>query len=192
MDFFKINRDFKAEKGDLLISEPFLPDPNFERTVILLCEHDKDGSFGFVLNKPSVVELEEVIENGSGCKEKLYVGGPVQQNSLHFIHRAKDSMQSGVEIINGIYWGGDFEKLFLLINTNQLAETDFRFFLGYSGWSEGQLEEELEAKSWIVYKGATPDQVFDLDPDVLWREVLKELGGKYKMFSNYPDDPRLN
>lgn len=192
MDYFKTNHTFEAGKGDLLISEPFLPDPNFERTVILLCEHDKDGSFGFVLNKPSIVELEEVIENGHGCKEKLYVGGPVQQNSLHFIHRSMELMESGVEIINGIYWGGDFDKLFSLINTNQLDNSNFKFFLGYSGWSEGQLQEELDAKSWIVYKGATPDQVFDLDPDELWRNVLKDLGGKFRMFANYPEDPRLN
>lgn len=192
MDYFNTERTFSASKGDLLISEPFLPDPNFERTVILLCEHDADGSFGFVLNKPTMVEVEEVIEDGIGCKEKLFMGGPVQQNSLHFIHRSQGSIQSGVEIVNGIYWGGDFDKLFSLINTRQLSNHDFKFFLGYSGWSEGQLEEELQAQSWIVYKGAQPDHVFDLDPEEVWRKVLKELGGRYKMFSNYPEDPRLN
>ncbi|MEQ6119243.1 YqgE/AlgH family protein [Reichenbachiella sp. MALMAid0571] len=192
MDYFLPKNEFKAERGDLLISEPFLPDPNFERTVILLCEHDEHGSFGFVLNKQSTVEFQEVIEGGADFSEKLFIGGPVQQDTLHFIHRAPDQMESGKEIVNGIYWGGDFERLLSLINTKQLNVADYRFFLGYSGWSEGQLENELKAKSWIVYKQPTAEKLFDLDPEKLWKEALKELGGKFKMFSNYPEDPRLN
>ena len=192
MDYFSAKTDFKPERGDLLISEPFLPDPNFERTVILLCEHDEQGSFGFVLNKLSEVEFQEVIEGGSGFDEKLFIGGPVQQDTLHFVHRAKDELGSGKEIVNGVFWGGDFEKLMLLINTKQLSVEDYKFFLGYSGWSEGQLDEEMKAKSWIVYKQPSASKIFDLDPDVLWKEALKELGGKFKMFSNYPLDPRLN
>jgi len=192
MDYFLPKNEFKAERGDLLISEPFLPDPNFERTVILLCEHDEHGSFGFVLNKQSTVEFQEVIEGGDDFSEKLFIGGPVQQDTLHFIHRSPEQMGSGKEIVNGIYWGGDFERLLSLINTRQLNVEDYRFFLGYSGWSEGQLENELKAKSWIVYKQPTAEKLFDLDPEKLWKEALKELGGKFKMFSNYPEDPRLN
>lgn len=192
MDYFRSKTKFNPERGDLLISEPFLPDPNFERTVILLCEHDENGSFGFVLNKQSTLEFQEVIQDGYGFEEKLFIGGPVQQDTLHFIHRSSGQMDSGKEIVNGIYWGGDFDKLLSLINTRQINAEDFRFFLGYSGWSEGQLEEELRAKSWIVYKQPTSEKIFDLDPHLLWQEALKELGGKFKMFSNYPQDPRMN
>ncbi len=191
MDYFHAKTNFVPERGDLLISEPFLPDPNFERTVILLCEHDENGSFGFVLNKPSTVEFQEVIEGSYGFDEKLFIGGPVQQDTLHFIHRS-DVMESGKEIIDGVYWGGDFEKLLSLINTREIDTNDFRFFLGYSGWSEGQLDMELKAKSWIVYKQPTHDKIFDLEPTVLWQEALKDLGGKFKMFANYPTDPRMN
>ena len=180
------------ERGDLLISEPFLPDPNFERTVILLCEHNQDGSFGFVLNKPSSLKLEDVLDEVSGYDKILYTGGPVQGNTLHFIHKTPSLVQQAEAVSNGIYWGGDYDNLLSLINTRQLAPEDIKFFVGYSGWGSGQLEAELEENSWIVYKQATAQQVFETPPDQLWRDVLKSMGGKYRMFSNYPIDPRLN
>ena len=124
-------------------------------------------------------------------KENVYVGGPVQQDTLHFIHRSNE-IEEKIEINKGLYWGGNFEQLMILIDTKQIKTNDFRFFLGYSGWSSGQLMEELEQNSWIVYQGATPEQVFDQNPDVLWKGILNEMGGRYKMFSNYPIDPRLN
>jgi putative transcriptional regulator len=191
MDYFLNNKQLNPGKGDLLISEPFLPDPNFERTVVLLCEHNEEGAFGFVLNKPSLVTMEEVLEDVSDFKEQIYVGGPVQQDTLHFIHRSS-ILEDKIDINDGLFWGGNFEQLMIMINTKQINTNDFRFFLGYSGWSSGQLMEELEQNSWIVYQGATPEQVFDQNPDILWKEVLNKMGGKYKMFSNYPIDPRLN
>src|SRR6187402_846369 len=133
MDFFKYKNQLQPEKGRLLISEPFLPDPNFERTVVLLCEHNEDGSFGFVLNKPSVLKIGEVMENILELDEIVYIGGPVQQDTLHFIHR-KGPLDKAVEIIDGIHWGGSFEDLIISVNAKQIANTDIRFFLGYSGW----------------------------------------------------------
>lgn len=182
----------KPTKGDLLISEPFLPDPNFERSVILLCEHNEDGSLGFVLNKPIELNLADVIEEVNDFEKVLHRGGPVQEDTLHFIHRVGDSLEGSQEIANGIYWGGNFEQLLSLINTKQLNPQDFIFFVGYSGWSPGQLENELEEDSWIVYKQASPDEIFSDNPAGLWRNVLSNMGGKYRMLSNYPIDPRLN
>lgn len=179
-------------KGDLLISEPFLPDPNFERSVILLCEHNEDGSIGFVLNKPMELQLKDVLEEVNGFEKVLYRGGPVQEDTLHFIHRFGTSLEGSEEIGNGIYWGGNFEQLLSMINTKQLNPTDFLFFVGYSGWSPGQLENELKEESWIVHKNASPFDVFDSSAPNLWRKVLNNMGGKYRMFSNYPIDPRLN
>ncbi|MFT7233966.1 MAG: putative transcriptional regulator [Cyclobacteriaceae bacterium] len=192
MDYFSTKTEFHPQRGDLLISEPFLPDPNFERTVILLCDHDEHGSFGFVLNKPSTVKFNVVVEEAVDFEENLFIGGPVQQDTLHFIHRSTGQLDSGKEIGEDVYWGGNFDDLMSLINTKTIIKNDFRFFLGYSGWSEGQLEEELKAKSWIVYKQPSADKLFDLEPKLLWKEALKELGGKFKMFSNYPVDPRMN
>ena len=192
MDYFATDQLIEPEKGDLLISEPYLPDPNFERTVILLCEHDENGSFGFVLNKPSNSGLSELIEEAEGFDSTVYVGGPVQQNTLHFLHKSPNKLASDKEIVNGVYWGVDFDNLLTSINTKVVDENDLKFFIGYSGWSEGQLLDELKAKSWIVYKKATPELVFDMNAEELWKEALQNMGGKYRVISNYPTDPRLN
>ena len=191
MDYFLNSKQMKPGKGDLLISEPFLPDPNFERTVVLLCEHNDEGAFGFVLNKPSLISVEEVLESDAEFKEPVYVGGPVQQDTLHFVHRSQE-IEESIDIGEQLYWGGNFEQLMILIESKQIKKEDFRFFLGYSGWSPGQLMEELEQNSWIVYPSARSEQVFDMKADDIWKEVLHEMGGKYKMYSNYPIDPRLN
>jgi putative transcriptional regulator len=182
---------YEPQRGRLLISEPFLPDPNFERTVILLCEHNEQGSFGFVLNKPSLLHMSDVLQEAGSYSEVLYVGGPVQQDTLHFIHRSSE-LDGGLQIAEGIYWGGNFEEVSLMLEQDLIKSEDFRFFLGYSGWGAGQLQGEIEQNSWIVSDKVTPEQVFNTDPEILWKEILKNMGGKYKMFSNYPLDPRLN
>lgn len=121
----------------------------------------------------------------------VYIGGPVQQDTLHFIHRA-DYLEGGTEISDGLFWGGNFEQLLILMNTKQLNPDDFRFFVGYSGWGAGQLKDELKSNSWIVANYATPGLIFDEDGTDLWKVVLKQLGGRYNVYSNYPTDPRLN
>lgn len=191
MDFFKYRNKITPEKGRLLISEPFLPDPNFERTVVLLCEHNDDGSFGFVLNKPSILKVNEIMEDIAAFDNIVYVGGPVQQDTLHFIHR-KANITNAVEIAGNVFWGGDFESLVLLCDTRQISTHDIRFFLGYSGWGPGQLESELGQDSWIVCDYVTDQLLFDTDPQIMWRKALENMGGRFSMYSNYPTDPRLN
>jgi len=192
MDYFTSDQWIEPEKGDFLISEPYLPDPNFERTVIYLCEHDENGTFGFVLNKPSESSFGDVIPEASFFEEKLYIGGPVQQDSLHFLHRSSSTLSGGLKIKEDIHWGGDFEELMSQISVGTITPKDFKFFVGYSGWSPVQLNDELKAKSWIVYKNVNEELVFDTDPDDLWPLVLKNMGGKFKVIANYPLDPRLN
>ncbi|MEQ8580691.1 MAG: YqgE/AlgH family protein [Marinoscillum sp.] len=192
MDYFATDQIIEPERGDLLISEPYLPDPNFERTVILLCEHDENGSFGFVLNKRAQSRLDELIEEAEGFSTDVFVGGPVQQNTLHFLHKSPATLKGDKKVVDGVYWGIDFEGLLSSINTRQVAKEELKFFVGYSGWSPGQLMDELKSKSWIVYKKASPEVVFEMNPDDLWREALKTMGGKFRVISNYPTDPRLN
>lgn len=175
----------------MLISEPFLPDPNFERTVVLLCEHNEEGSFGFVLNKPSILKVNEVMEDIIGLDNVVFVGGPVQQDTLHFIHRNAE-LENAVEIVDRIFWGGAFEKLMLLCETHQITPKDIRFFLGYSGWGPGQLEAELEQDSWIVCDYVTDQLLFDTSSEIMWRKALENMGGRFSVYSNYPVDPRLN
>ncbi|CAN5304724.1 YqgE/AlgH family protein [soil metagenome] len=191
MEFFKYRNKLSPEKGRLLISEPYLPDPNFERTIILLCENSGKGSFGFVLNKPATVSVSEVMEDIQDYDTPAMVGGPVQQDTLHYLHR-NANLEDAVEIAAGIYWGGNFESLLFLLESKQMPHSDVKFFLGYSGWSGGQLEEELEQDSWIVSDKVSEDLVFETDPEAMWKKTLTVMGGRFSVYSNYPKDPRLN
>ncbi len=192
MDFFASDRTVIPAQGDLLISEPYLPDPNFERAVVLICAHDENGTVGFVLNKLGEMNVADVMEGVVGQETPLFMGGPVQQDTLHFVHGLEALKASSNLIGEGLYWGGDFEGLQRLLNTQQADHDMVRFFLGYSGWSPGQLEKELEEKSWIVCKSVTGHLIFNTKAQNLWRVVLNRMGGKFKLISNYPTDPRMN
>lgn len=192
MDYFASDNIVTPGKGDLLISEPYLPDPNFERTVILLCEHDENGSFGFVLNKKTDARIHDVVNELEKFDTDLYVGGPVQQDTLHFIHRSKLLSSTSKEIVSDAFWGYDFDELVESMNMGLISESDVHFFLGYSGWSPGQLMDEMKAKSWIVFKDTSAEMIFDWGNQDLWEACLKNMGGKYKLISKYPKDPRMN
>lgn len=192
IDVFSFRNSRDPEKGDLLISEPYLPDDNFARTVILLAEHNKEGSLGFVLNKPSGMMLSQVMPDLVDVDIPLFYGGPVQRDTLHFIHNCKDTLSESVEIGDGIFWGGDFHELISLIKNNLIRESEFKFFIGYSGWAAGQLKSELKINSWIVTRNFATRQVFEQEPSMLWKNTLESLGGKYKLFASFPQDPRMN
>jgi putative transcriptional regulator len=177
--------------GILLIADPFLKDPNFLRTVIFLCEHQEEGSFGFVLNRKFENTLDEVIPELEGHKIALYYGGPVQADTIHFLHQYPGEISGGLEVSKGVYWGGDFEKAVNMIKLREIDENKIRFYIGYSGWSNGQLNDELNEKSWLTVK-ATRRIVFQTNYAEIWKESLKLLGGDYEMMINFPIDPQLN
>ncbi len=185
-------RLIKPQSGSILISEPFLGDPNFERSVILLCNHSEDeGTFGLVLNRLSNLKLSDVVDIYNDAFDvTLGIGGPVQYNTLHYIHRLSNLPQA-VKLGEDLYWGGDFEMLRTMIGSGIVTSADIRFFLGYSGWTPGQLQEEIDKNVWIVNNNAV-NKLFNLEADTLWRSILRQMGGKYKVLSNYPVDPRLN
>ncbi len=189
--YFKYQNKLNPQKGFLLISEPYLPDPNFQRTVVLLCDHNDDGTFGFILNKSAKIQLKELIDIDIDFNPEVFIGGPVQRDTLHFLHKSKE-FNDGVEIKKDLYWGGDFEHLITMAQTNQIRIEDFRFFIGYSGWGIEQLDQEINENSWIVTRGLHGDTLLNTDAEYLWEEILKSMGGKYEMFSKYPLDPRLN
>ncbi len=184
-----MNMKFEPSKGKLLVAEPFLGDPNFERSVILLCEHGESGSFGLVLNQLSEKKLADVMED-LYAEVDLYVGGPVEQNTLHFLHKLED-LEDAINLGNGIFWSGDFEQLRTMINLGKVETNSIRMFVGYSGWGAGQLDSEMKRNSWIV-SDVDADMLFDSSPANFWRKVLRNMGGEYKVMSNYPIDPRLN
>jgi putative transcriptional regulator len=181
----------ELNQGILLLSDPFLKDPNFARSVILLCEHNTDGSFGLVLNKKSTHVLSDLVEMAFDLDIIVYDGGPVQQNTLHFIHQHPLLIPESVEVAKGIYWGGHFKTIIQLLRDGRLSTNDIRFFVGYSGWSNGQLSEEYESKSWIIAP-AIPSLIFLPKDEMIWKKNLHTLGGEYAQMSNYPSDPQLN
>lgn len=187
---FKYKNEYVPEKGCLLISEPHLPDNNFDRSVIYLCEHNEKGSFGLVLNKSSEFSLGELVPQ-IDSSFNVGIGGPVENNTLHYLHRNSPMIDSSITLGDNIKWGGDFTQIIDWIKSDGLEE-DILFFVGYSGWSEGQLQEEIERNSWIVFPDATEQLVFDTRRNNLWKAVLKEMGGRFSVFANYPSDPRLN
>jgi putative transcriptional regulator len=177
--------------GILLIAEPFLKDTNFMRTVVLLCDHQEEGSFGFVLNKHIKHTLDEIIPELEGIKIPLFFGGPVQADTLHFLHVCPDQIPGSHEVTDGIYWGGDFGIIKDLLLKNKLNQKDIRFYIGYSGWGSNQLNEELKGKSWITTM-AKQDLVFNYNAEDIWKESLKLLGDEYSLMINFPIDPQLN
>ena len=181
----------RVSKGSLLIAKPFLGDPNFERGVILICDYNAQGSFGFVLNQVTDMFLGDVLEETIYQDVPLHLGGPVEKNTLHFIHRRPDLIQGGSEIMDGVYWGGDFYHLKTMLNMNTIYQDDVRFFIGYSGWGEGQLDDELGEDSWIV-TNTSSDFLFGTPPGSFWREILRSMGGEYRSIAHYPTDPRHN
>ncbi len=182
----------KLQDGSLLLSAPFLNDENFVRSVILLCEHQAMGSFGFVINKPSILHLGDLVKELQFLDADVYVGGPVEQNTLHFIYYGAQVIPESRLLGEGIWWGGDFSVLIEQLKTGKLAENQVKFFMGYSGWAEGQLEAELAEKTWVIYSGPTSLEVFKNPSDQIWRRLMKGMGGEFEIQSNYPIDPRLN
>ena len=177
--------------GILLIADPFLKDPNFMRTVIFICEHQPVGSFGFVLNKLSEKTLDELMTGFDDYPIPIYYGGPVQMDTIHFLHQYPELIPGGKEVMSGIYWGGDFIKLSEMVKNKEIDLKKVRFFIGYSGWSNGQLGDELKEKSWLTV-AATSDLIFHQKAEDIWKDSLKHLGGEYEMMINFPTDPQLN
>ena len=177
--------------GILLIADPFLKDPNFLRTVVFLCEHKEEGSFGFVLNRQYENTLDELIPELEGFPLPVYYGGPVQMDSIHFLHQYPEEIPGSQEVIKGIYWGGDFETVVNLIRNKDIDPGKIRFYIGYSGWTGGQLLTEMGEKTWLTVKG-TRKLIFHEDYEAIWKDALKHLGGDYEIMVNFPIDPQLN
>jgi putative transcriptional regulator len=177
--------------GMLLISEPFLYDPNFNRTVILLCDHEEEGSVGYILNRLLNVQLKDVLDFEFFLNIPLFLGGPVQNDTLHFIHRDERIAATSRQIGENLYWGGDFGLVKEMLINNELDPENYRFFLGYSGWTQGQLEDEILAKTWITTP-ATAEIIFEQDNDEMWKSILHNMGGNFRLLSNSPENPQLN
>jgi putative transcriptional regulator len=177
--------------GILLIADPFLKDPNFLRTVVFLCEHKEEGSFGFVLNRKYENTLDELIPELEGHQLPVYYGGPVQMDTIHFLHQYPDEIPGGMEVIKGVYWGGEFDAVINMIKSEDIDFNKIRFYIGYSGWSNGQLNDEMTEKTWLTVE-ANRKLIFHRNYEEIWKDSLKHLGGDYEIMVNFPIDPQLN
>ncbi len=161
------------------------------RTVIYMCRHEEGGSFGFVLNKLFKPTLDEFINGLEGTSIPVYYGGPVQPDTVHFIHLYPELIPDCIPVSEEISWGGNFEVVKQWLLDGKINPEKIKFFIGYSGWEKGQLEDELAEHSWLTAT-ATRKLVFETGPEDVWKESLRHLGGKYEQIINYPIDPQLN
>jgi len=193
-DIFKIRHNsIRPGKGRTLISEPFLQGVFFQRAVILLVEHNKNGSMGFVLNKRTNLIVNNFFPEMKFYPEiPIYLGGPVHSNHLFFIHAlGNEIIPDGVKIIDNLYFDGNFEKLKRYIMQGGTVEGNIKFFIGYSGWSENQLADEIAQDSWLV-SNSSVGNILQSEDDLCWINAVDALGGRYKTWKNYPVNPDYN
>jgi putative transcriptional regulator len=183
-------RIIKPKQGIILISEPSLRDFYFRQSIVLLAEHNEQGSFGIIINKPIEARLNDILKNFPEFDAPVYLGGPVKTDSIFYIH-TKPKVEGSLEIMKGLYWGGDIEDIREMINLNQITGNEIRFYVGYSGWDPAQLDREIKEKSWIL-SHTSVEEVIHPDPQTLWRTHLKNMGKDYALWANFPADPSFN
>lgn len=191
LDIFRIKtNNVKPQKGRILIAEPFLPGSYFNRSIVYLVEHNKEGSVGFILNKPVDFPVKEFRKEFPKFNDTLYMGGPVNIDSIYYIHTLGEHIPGSILIKDDVYWGGDYNHLKDLINSGFVNNNQVRFFLGYSGWGKNQLMEELKEDSWLVGE-ISPKRVME-DNIELWKVMVKKQGGIYTLWENFPENPSMN
>jgi putative transcriptional regulator len=179
------------KSGRILIAEPFMADGYFRRTVVLVVEHNEKGTIGFILNRPLDFQLHETLTDFPGFNSKTFFGGPVQRDHVFFIHTLGDQIEGSFPIGNGLWWLGDFDQVKRLIRLGEIGVNEIRFFIGYSGWEPGQIEKEMEEKSWYVSK-TDLDFIFSYDADNMWTKALEKMGNNFAAISKFPENPSLN
>jgi putative transcriptional regulator len=191
IDFFNIENNKVAKQGRVLISEPFLNDTYFRRSVVLLTEHTPEGSVGFVLNKPVDLSVNDVLSDFPEIQAEISIGGPVNTNTVHYVHTLGMAIPNSVQVLDNLYWGGDFEAVKEMITSGRIKGHEIRFFLGYAGWSPNQLDNELSENAWLVSE-MNAEQIMKGPDNNLWKNILKKSGDKYKTWVNFPENPGLN
>lgn len=183
--------------GQMLIANSGLLDTNFRRTVVLLTEHNEDGTMGYILNRKLDATLADIITEKYATKEleaariPLYWGGPCQIDSLHYVHRVGKPVEGARHVFGTIHWGGSFDEIHSFIQNQTYSPDIVRFFVGYAGWSEGQLDGELEEKSWLL-SPCNETMVFAESDKNIWSRAVRNLGPKFTKMSLMPEHPSLN
>ncbi|MCF6333240.1 MAG: YqgE/AlgH family protein [Draconibacterium sp.] len=192
LDIFRIKtNNVPTKKGRILIAEPFLPGNYFSRSVVFLVAHSDKGSVGFILNKEINFEIQDVFPDFPEFDAKVFLGGPVATDSIYYIHKLGKKLPGSINILGDLYWGGDFDVLKAQITSGIIRPSDIHFFLGYSGWDSGQLEEELKVDSWLVTDVEEAAVMREFD-EISWTEFVKKAGNRYAIWENFPENPTLN
>ena len=164
----------------------------FGRSVVLLIDHtETDGSFGIIMNKPLGTKLNEIADVFEDFDAPVYLGGPVAENQIFFMHTLGDLIPDSYQIMEGLYWGGDTETLNTLIANGIANKENTRFFLGYSGWESGQLIDELVRNSWLIGK-ANSHLLLNTPTKSMWKDFVTRTGKEYRMWSRFPKNPEDN
>ncbi len=178
--------------GGVLISEPFMNDDYFSRSVIFLCDHSEEGSYGFVLNKYITNQISEVIDGFPTINTKISLGGPVDTSNLFYIHALGEEIPNSIPTANGLYIGGDFEAVKTLLTEQPKKAEKIRFFIGYSGWSQDQLQQEINEKSWVILNKIPEKYILDTSSKDIWKKIMEKMGGKFKIMAKFPKNPSDN
>jgi putative transcriptional regulator len=182
--------------GRLLVASPALPDPNFDRTVVLLLAHGEEGAVGVVLNRPSGMGVGDPLprwERLAADPAVVFVGGPVAPGGAICLARAPAPAPEGAESVGWTPLLGDLGTLDLESDPDDLGPDvqAVRVFAGYAGWGAGQLEREISVGAWFVLPAMTGDAMSD-DPQGLWKRVLRRSGGRLALVASFPADPEQN
>jgi putative transcriptional regulator len=183
--------ELKPNKGRILVSEPSIGENFFNRSVVIIAEHNQEGTVGFILNKAVDLTVAEAVTDLETIDLPLYLGGPVSRDNLFYMHTLGEQIEGSREIMKGLYWGGDFNTLKQMILEGTVTESQIKFFIGYAGWEPGQLEKEIEENSWVVAP-TLKEEVMDADIDDLWKKVLRGMGQDLALLSFFPENPNLN
>ena len=181
----------KPAKGCLLIAEPFMDDPNFKRSVVLLTEYKSEGAFGFMLNQKLDISINDVMADFPDFNASIYMGGPVDPDSLFYIHTQGKVIENSQHITDNLYWAGNFEQLKKMIVNQEIFPNEIMFFIGYSGWDFEQLAQEIKSESWLI-SNVQSNPIKELKQENIWKNTLKNMGSKCAAIANFPTDPSLN
>lgn len=182
-----IRQDLNISTGKVLLASPFMDDPNFIRAAVLICSHNDHGTIGFVFNKPMFSSINDTLEFFPPFGVKIFKGGPVEMNTLHFLHSSGSILNDSIPVCPGIFWSGDFKMLKFLVKNDLIKPNDIRFFAGYTGWDKGQLEEEVNENVWIA-TNMDPNYLFKFSPDAVWKTMLKDKKEHYPPLADIPEN----
>ncbi|KAB4301522.1 YqgE/AlgH family protein [Bacteroides thetaiotaomicron] len=191
-DIFKIqSNNVLPSRGKILISEPFLRDATFGRSVVLLIDHTEEGSMGLIINKQLPIFVNDIIKEFKYIENiPLYKGGPIATDTLFYLHTLAD-IPGAIPISKGLYLNGDFDEIKKYILQGNKVDRYIRFFLGYSGWESEQLSTELKENTWLVSKEENA-YLMNGDTKDMWEQALETLGSKYETWSRFPQVPTFN